>query len=105
LKLALSLKFEVQEKSIVDDGRGGSTITWSTVFRLIGKMKALQGYEQIRAQMLEKKITHRIETWYDSRLTTAHRLVAGSRIFDILFIENINERNHKMKITVGEKNA
>ena len=105
MKPALSLYFEVQEKTGIDDGRGGTTLTWVTKFRIIGKMKALRGYEQIRAQALEKKITHRITTWYDSRITTAHRLISSSRIFDILFIENVDERNHKLVITVGEKSA
>lgn len=102
---ARSIRFDVQEKTETDDGRGGTALTWATVFRLVGKMKALRGYEQIRAQALEDKITHRIETWWDSRLTTAHRLTYGSRIFDIQFIENVNERNHKMLITVGEKDS
>lgn len=105
MKPALSIRFEVQAKVETDDGRGGTTLVWSTMFRLNGKMKALQGYEQVRAQALEKKITHRIEAWYDSRLTTAHRLLYVDRIFDIQFVDNVNERNHKMLITVAEKNA
>lgn len=103
MKPAFSTQFEVQEKTESDDGRGGTTLAWATKFRILGKIKALRGYEQIRAQQLETKVTHRIATWYDSRVTTAHRLITGSRIFDIMFVENVDERNHKMTLTVGEK--
>ena len=97
MKPARSIHFEVQLKTETKDGRGGTTLAWSTQFRIVGKMKALRGYEQIRAEALETKMTHRIRTWYDSRITTAHRLLYGSRIFDILFVENIDERNHEMR--------
>ncbi len=105
MKPAMSIRFDVQSSAKTDDGRGGTTFVWSTQFRIVGRMKALRGYEQIRAKALEEKVTHRIRTWYDSRITTAHRLLYGSRIFDIVNIENIDERNHQLTITVGEKSG
>ncbi|MCK5139133.1 MAG: phage head closure protein [Thermodesulfovibrionia bacterium] len=102
MKQALSVHFEVQEKTETNDGRGGTALAWVTKFRLNGKMKALRGYEQIRALALEDKVTHRIKTWYDARLTTAHRLKFGSTYYNIRFIENINMRNVQMQITVDE---
>ena len=102
MKQALSVQFEVQEKAQTSDGRLGTTQTWATKFRINGKMKALRGYEQIRGFALEDKITHRIETWYDGRVTTAHRLKSGSNYYNIRFIENVNERNVKMRLTVEE---
>ena len=91
MKAARSVHFEVQEKTESDDGRGGTALAWATKFHINGKMSALKGYEQIRGLSLQDKITHRVETWYDDRITTAHRLKYGSRFFNIRFIENIND--------------
>jgi len=102
MKAARSVHFQVQEKTATPDGRGGSSLAWATVFRITGKMKALKGYEMLRGRALTDKITHRVETWYDSRLTTAHRLLFGSREFNIRFIENVNERNIKVLLSVEE---
>jgi SPP1 family predicted phage head-tail adaptor len=102
MKAARSIHFEVQEKTEGDDGRGGTALSWATKFRITGKMKALKGYEMIRGQALTDKITHRVETWYDSRVSTAHRLTYSSRTFDIRFVENVNERNVKMLLHIEE---
>lgn len=101
---ARSLYFSAQKKTLQADGYGGHNTTWTTEFHIVGTMKALQGYEQIRGLSLQDKITHRIETWYDARLTTAHRLLLdSSRVFNIRFIENVDERNIKMRLTVEEE--
>jgi SPP1 family predicted phage head-tail adaptor len=102
VKAAFSVQFEVQEKTEANDGQLGTKLTWATKFRINGKMKALRGYEQIRGFALEDKITHRIETWYDGRVTTAHRLKSGSNYYNIRAIENINTRNVEMRLTVEE---
>jgi len=102
MKAARSIHFEVQEKTESDDGKGGTTLSWRTTFRITGSMKALKGYEMLRGQSLTDKITHRVETWWDSRVTTAHRLLYGDREFDIRFVENVNERNIKMLLHVEE---
>ena len=102
MKPAFTVQFEVQEKTETSDGRLGTTQTWATKFRINGKMKSLRGYEQIRGLALEDKITHRIETWYDNRVTTAHRLKSSSTYYNIRAIENINMRNVQMRLTVEE---
>ena len=102
MKAARSIYLEVQEKVETDDGRGGTALAWATTFRVTGSMKALKGYEMLRGQALTNKITHRVETWYDNRVTTAHRLLYGSRVFNVRFIDNVNERNIKMIVHVEE---
>jgi SPP1 family predicted phage head-tail adaptor len=102
VKAARSIHFEVQSKTETGDGRGGTTLVWATTFRITGKMKALKGYEMLRGQALTDKITHRVETWYDNRVSTANRLLYGSRVFNIRFAENVNERNIKMLLHVEE---
>ena len=102
MKAARSVHFSVQSKTETDDGRGGTALVWATTFRVTGKLKALKGYEMLRGQALTEKITHRVETWYDNRVSTANRLLHSSRVFNIRFVENINERNIKMLLHVEE---
>ncbi|MHA1941963.1 MAG: phage head closure protein, partial [Candidatus Hodarchaeales archaeon] len=71
-------------------------------FYIIGEVKALKGYEQLRGMSMEKKVTHRIITWYDSRLTEQKRLVIGTIAYNILFVENVNEENRKMILTTEQ---
>lgn len=97
-----SVYFEVQEATESASSVGGSSVSWSTVFRMVGSMKALRGGEQLRGLQMEAKATHRVTTWYDSRVTAAHRLKYGSRYFNILFVDNVEELGRRMTLLVSE---
>ena len=48
------------------------------------------------------QVTHRIKMRYVAGLTNKMRLVFGTRTFDILDIDNVEERNVEMILTCKE---
>lgn len=101
----MRLLFKVQEATETTDSSGTPYETWSDQFRITGEVKALKGGQQIRALGQDTKATHRITTHYDSRLDESKRLVVlhdTSRIFNIQFVENVEEKNRKMILLVEE---
>jgi len=65
---------------------------WVTEATRWARIKTAQGRELYRGQQVGASLTHEVTMRYYEGLTTAHRLLYGSRVFDINFIENQNER-------------
>lgn len=67
-------------------GATGQTVkTWATVKQVWAGIEPIKGEERIAAQGVQAKLTHRIILRYNSltTLTSAHRFLLGSRVFEI----------------------
>lgn len=93
----------LQERTRVPDGQGGFSEVWSDVSVVWGSIEPMKAYERFQAQQMETPASHKIMTRYDSRITTAHRLVFETRVMDIKEVINLNEDNMFLKLIVIEK--
>jgi len=97
-------RLNVQTKVETRDTRGGVTETWSTAVTRWGSIMPLSMKQQMEADQLDAKVSHRIVMRYFSGLTDQHRLLEGSsRVFHISSIKNVSERDKTSEILAMEQ--
>jgi len=103
---ALRHRVDIQEQTSTSDGMGGFTVAWGSVSGM-GSVPAaiwpLSSKEQLDAMKLESVITNKIRIRYRAGITSANRMVFGSRIFQIKGAPiNMNEKNITLDFLVTE---
>lgn len=68
-----------------------------------GEIWSVSGTERTESQKTETEITHRIRAHYHPTMTTANRLQFGTRVFDIVFINNRDFMNKELVVDVKER--
>lgn len=95
----------IQEENATDDGGGGLTNPWANpveVARARSCIEPLRGFERLRAQQLESPVTHKITLRYRAGIKAQHRILFGTRVFNIRSVINIEERNRWLEIMADE---
>jgi SPP1 family predicted phage head-tail adaptor len=92
----------IQELVAVDDDRGGKTFTPTTRFSQKAAIQPLEGSEHWEAARQDPKLTHAVTIRYRSGIKPKFRVAFGTRIFNIKFIINENERNRKLILMCEE---
>ena len=105
--LAARLRDKVIIQAYTDtiDAAGGPTITWATFITRYASIVPLNGNEYFTAQQLNVDISVRIRLRYDTlaaTITSKHRVLWGSRIYDILTVINRQERNKEIILMCQE---
>ena len=85
-------RIEIQSRSMAADTYGGPNPTWSTAATRWGQITPLSGRELWQAQQVRPDVTHRIVLRYYAGLTPRHRLLVGSRVFNISSVLDIENR-------------
>lgn len=88
------------------DGLGGFTVTWTDIAGMDSvpaHIMPLTSKEQLDAMKLESVITNKIRIRYRAGITSKHRIVFGTRIFNIKGAPiNWDERNKTLDFLVTE---
>lgn len=84
------------------DTTGQPIETWEEASTRWGSIEPLTGREYWQAQQVNAEMTTKITIRYCSGLTTTQRLKYGTRVFDILSIQNIDEANKYMVLMCKE---
>ena len=92
----------IQTVTQTPDGAGGFTENWTTAATVWASIQPANGRERWVAGQMETHVTHRIECRYNSAITTAMRILWGARVFDVVEVLNIEERNILMRIMAVE---
>jgi head-tail adaptor len=95
------LLFEVQTVTETQ-GALGMTESWNTTSKWYGRIISFSGYEKMKAMALSAKATHRISGRFRPGIIPKNRLKLGTRVFNILDIENVGSQNKDMVFTVEE---
>lgn len=98
----LKHRIEIQATTQTTDGAGGFTEAWATVATVWASIEPANSRERFIAMQTETHTTHVIMCRYQSVITTAKRILFGSRIFDIVEVLNIEEANTVLKIRAVE---
>lgn len=98
----------LQARDTMLDSYGAPSVTWYNVAQLWAAMNPLLGRELLAAQALYTEVTSEITVRYDSRFfadpkaAAAMRIEYNGRLFDILGMVNVDERNHLVSLFCKE---
>jgi len=92
----------IQSRTTARDAHDDPIATWSTVVKVWASIEPLNARELILAQQVESNVTHKVTIRYRSGVTSAMRVVFGSRTFEIDSVINTDERNITMVLMCEE---
>ena len=85
-----------------DEG-GGFAETWAPVATLSADIRPSGGGEGVEADRLAGRVSHEIALRYRPGVVPAMRFRKGTRIFHILSVINVDERNRWLKCLCEER--
>lgn len=93
--LATRLRFYVwiQSKVIEPDGEGGQTEAWKNTKQVFASIDPIQARQQEAYKSISVEATHLIGVRGTTALLETDRIEWNGRIFDVLYVENIQERD------------
>ncbi len=97
-------KVSLQRYAETRTGSGHASKTWSTYASPWMRMRTLSGGERIRAQQANAVLSHEASMTYCASIVPQvdHRIVWGSRTFDIKDVRNVDECNEEIRMLVTE---
>jgi SPP1 family predicted phage head-tail adaptor len=95
-------RITIEQVIETQDADGSMIETWTTFAMAQASIEPISGREYFAAQSTQADVTHRIRLRYLSGVTPKMRVNYNSRIFDILSVININERNRELQLMCRE---
>jgi len=92
----------IEQVAETQDADGSVIESWSTFASAQASIEPISGREYFAAQTTQADVTHRISLRYLAGVMPKMRVKYGSRIFDILSVININERNRELQLMCRE---
>jgi len=95
-------KLELQSYSASSDGGGSSTLTWSKVATIYGRIQPSRANESLFGDQLREVLTHVIVVRHRNNVTTKNRLVQtfirnGSQITRTFNVKGVLNPDNKFK--------
>ncbi len=90
---ALRHRVQVQSKREERDASGGVVEVWKTLTTRWAAVEPLRGHELFTAQAVDARVTHRVTMRLIAELTASQRLVHKGRVFNIVSVLNLYERD------------
>lgn len=100
---ALRHRLTLESLATSPDGGGGVDESWIEAATLWGEITPLAGGETAHAERLAGRHTYEIRIRYRAGVVPAMRLRLGTRVFHILAVENVGERNRWLKLVCEER--
>jgi SPP1 family predicted phage head-tail adaptor len=94
-----------QSRSSAQGTSGGLVTTWSDVVNMRGQLAPATGRQIEAAQALQQELSHVATVRWPGAsisITAKMRFLIGARIFDIVSVANVDERNHTLTINCNE---
>ena len=95
-------RIAIEQESNASDGQGGSTISWTNVCTIWGRVSPIRGREVQQGAQVQDETMHRITIRYRTDITPKMRAVWGSRIMNIREVINPDEHKKYLQLTVDE---
>jgi SPP1 family predicted phage head-tail adaptor len=97
-------KIEIQAKADpgAPDAYGEVVEGWTTMLTVWGAINPASGKELYVAEQAQAEVSHVVTLRYCDCLTPRHRLKFGSRIFNVNFVRNMDERNTQQEVYCKE---
>ena len=98
---------KIEERTDVSDGEGGFTETWGTVdgyATVPAAVWPIFAFQKAQFRSVDSEATHFIIVRGEIEINhTDNRIVFGSRVFEILAVEDIQERGIRRQVTCKER--
>lgn len=95
-------RVNLQSSSASQNDYGEQTESWTTYTTVWAAIKTLSGRELEHAQQISAEATHRVTARYNSSVTEENRVIFGSRTFEVVSINNPEERNEYLILLCKE---
>ncbi len=96
-------RVNIQVATEVKGSYGSATKAWSNAWSGVpASIEPLSGREFFSADEITAESTHKIVMRYRVGVTKLHRILFGTRIFNITSVININERGKELVILATE---
>ncbi len=96
-------RLTLEELERVSDDGGGFTETWVEVAELSADLRPVGGLETVEADRLAGRVSHEVALRYRPGVVPAMRFRKGARLFHILSVINVDERNRWLKCLCEER--
>lgn len=93
---------EIQTVSRSDDTEGGVSVSWSTTATVAASVDPIKAIQQFNYKSVNVDATHLIKIRGEIAISELNRIKWGSRTFEILTVEDINENGILKVITTKE---
>jgi SPP1 family predicted phage head-tail adaptor len=93
----------IQQVGNTTDGDGGFTDNWSDLSSVWAAIYPIRAQQLFQYKSINVDATHIIKVRGETTILEENRIMWGSRIFEILTIENIQERGIEKVITCKEQ--
>jgi SPP1 family predicted phage head-tail adaptor len=98
----LRKQLSMQSRSTAEDSYGQPTETFTEYKVVWGSINPVSGSEIISGQQQSGEITHKVNIRHNTSVVITDRVVFESRTFEIIFIRNVQERNHWQELLCKE---
>ena len=98
----LTHSIEIQAHTVVRSSSGAEIPTWVTTWTVRAKIEPIRGSESLSAGIQNAEVEYRIWVWYRAGVTTKHRILFGTRVFNIIQAANFHEGNEWLEILAKE---
>ena len=95
-------KLSIQASTETRDAHGQGILTWATIATVWGRIEPLRGRELFQAQQVESRVDTRITIRRYAGLTANHRILFGSRIFELVSVPDEGLRKPSMELLAIE---
>lgn len=96
-------RVNIQAKTSFSDGEGGHTESWSNAYTNISAaIIPIRSQQVFEYKSINVDATHFIKLAGYIGITELHRIVFGSRIFEVLTVEDLQERDFIKWVTCKE---
>jgi SPP1 family predicted phage head-tail adaptor len=96
-------RLTLEELEREEDEGGGYTETWTEVATLSCDLRPFGGSEGVEADRLAGRLTHIVALRYRTGVTPAMRFRKAMRVFHILAVIDVDERNRWLKCLCEER--
>ena len=96
-------RLTLEQLERVSDEGGGFTETWVEVATLFADLRPVGGSEAVEADRLAGRVSHEVSLRYRPGVQPAMRFRKGARLFHILSVINVDERNRWLKCLCEER--
>lgn len=94
-------RVQIQRATETRQSNGGVTQSWATTATVWAAIEPITGREGWISEQVRSVATHKVTMRYTA-ITTAERLLFGTRVFSITAAVNVDEANHITQLAVTE---
>lgn len=92
----------IQAETATTDAGGGYASAWADVATVWARLEAMEGRELVLGGVIRGDASHRVTMRYRAGVTPDNRIVYDGRVFDVVSVANLEERDEALRIMCRE---